>query len=197
MDVFAPKSCRVISFLLLNANEPLMQQDIIKKTKVSKGLVSRVVNELVRQGFVSRPFRARFVLDKPGRLLLAWAANRDIRSNKAYFASSKAVLKDLKTAHTLFSGAWLDDKYLKTRFTTVYVKPDFKSRLRSGIVSDLKNDVILIVAPDEYVFYGQRKINGKNVVNEYQLFVDLMSFGGIAETALKNLADKYGFPKIG
>lgn len=191
MNVFASKSCRVISFLLANANKPLMQKDIIKNTKLSKGMVSRVMRELVKEGFVSRPYRARFVLDRPQKLLSTWAAHRNIRSNKAYFAQSTHILGKVKNTHTLFSGAWLDNEYLKTRFTTVYVKSDFKAKLKSGIVGDLKNDVILIVAPDDYVFCNSRKIKGKNVVNPCQLLVDLMSFGGIAETAVNKIAEKY------
>ncbi len=192
MNVFAPKSCRVVSFLLANSNKMIMQKEIVKETGLSKGMVSRVMRELIRQGFVSRPYRARFVLDNPSKLLLTWAAHRNIRSNPAYFAPDASALKGVKNTHTLFSGAWLDDKYLKTRFTTVYVPPNFKAKLKSGVVSDLLDDVVLILAPDEHVFYNQRRIKGKKVVNPYQLFVDLMSFGGIAETAANRIAEKYG-----
>ncbi|MBI4214826.1 MarR family transcriptional regulator [archaeon] len=180
---------------MANPNRGISQKQISEATRVDKALVSRVVRELIGQGLVSRPHRARFILDQPNQLLLRWAANRNIRSNPAYFAPSKSTLKGIKHAHTLFSGAWLDSRFLKTHFTTVYVKPDFRAPLKHGKVADLKDNVILVVAPDEYVFYETRRVDGKPVVNPYQLYVDLASFGGIAQTALERMVTKYGFPK--
>lgn len=195
MNPFSPKSCRVVSLLLANADKPFSQKQVARATKLSKGMVSRIVRELVRQGMVSRPYRSRFILDQPNQLLMNWASNRNIRPNKAYFAPGKSALKGIKHAHTLFSGAWLDSRFLKTRFTTAYVKPDFRAALKHGVVADLKDEVILIIPPDEHVFYNARRIDGKLVVNPHQLYVDLASFGGIAQTALKALAEKHGFPK--
>ena len=60
----------------------------------------------------------------------------------------------------------------------------------------MKSRVMLIPADDDFVFYGKRTIKGKQVVNSFLLYADLASFGGIGLTALQQVAEKHGFPRI-
>ncbi|MDP3742267.1 MAG: helix-turn-helix domain-containing protein, partial [Candidatus Micrarchaeota archaeon] len=122
---FVGKSQRIIMFLLLNSRKPISQLEIVKATRLSKGLVSRVVNLLVEKGVVKRPYRCRFVLEYPEKLLVDWIGQRNITMKKAYFAKDASILKKIKYCHTLLSGAWLDSGYLRSEFVTVYVEPGF------------------------------------------------------------------------
>ncbi len=197
---FVGQSQRIVMFFLLNARKPISQLEIVRATGLSKGLVSRVVSLLVAKGGVKRPYRCRFVLEYPEKLLFDWIGQRDIALKKAYFAKDSSILKKVKHCHTLLSGAWLDSGYLRSEFVAVYVEPNFKPtpsmNLVEGKVGQLKTKVILIPADDEFVFYGKRSINKESVVNPFLLYIDLASFGGIALTALQQVAEKHSFPKL-
>ncbi len=197
---FKGQSQRILMFLLLNARKPVSQLEIVTATGLSKGLVSRVVSLLVAKSVVKHPYRCRFVLEYPEKLLLDWIGQRNISLKKAYFAKDANVLKQVSHCHTLLSGAWLDSNYLASEFVTVYVEPGFvptpAMKLVEGKVGQLKSKVVLIPADDEFVFYGKRRINKKEVVNPFLLYVDLASFGGIALTALQQVSAKHGFPNL-
>lgn len=196
MNVFSPTACRVVAYLLNNPEKKVSETEIAKETKLSKQWVGQIMRELVKMGAVSRPYRTSFVLSYPNQLVINWIGNRKIRGEVAYFTDNKKILKEVEHVHTLFSGAWLDVGWLTTRFTTVYVKPGFKCDLAKGKVGDIKGAIILIVPKDESVFYNARSIKGKKVVNPYQLYVDLASFGGLAQSTLEPIAEKYKLPKI-
>lgn len=196
MDVFSPTGCRIVAYLLNRPEKRVSQKEIAQETGLSKQWVSQVMRELHKTGIVSRPYRTSFVLAYPNQLMLYWIGNRKIRDEKAYFSSNKKILKKTEHIHTIFSGAWLDVGWLKTRFTTVYVKPGFKCDLPEGKVGDMKDAVVLIVPKNDNVFYNARKIKGKKVVNPYQLYIDLASFGGLANSTLAQIAEKYKFPRI-
>ncbi|MBI5037029.1 MarR family transcriptional regulator [Candidatus Micrarchaeota archaeon] len=197
VDVFSGKSGRVVMYLLLNSRKQVSQKQIVEATGLSKGLVSRIVSVLSAKGLVKRPYRTRFVLEYPGKLLLDWIGNRNLALKKAFFAKDGRVLEKIPHAHTLLSGAWLDSGYLKSDFRTVYVKPGLKAGgLVEGKAGELKSKIVLIEADDDFVFYGKRKLKGENVVNPFLLYVDMASFGGLASSALGEVAEKHGFPKL-
>ena len=198
---FKGKSVRVVMYLLCQApKKPVSQKQIVEVTGLSKGMVSRIMTWLIGKGLVKRPYRSRFVLEYPDRLLIEWIGQRDISSKKAYFIIDDALLKGIPHAHTLLSGAWLDSGYLRNDFTTVYVEKDFKPtvamRAEEGKVSDFKTKVVLIPAEDKFYFYAKRRIKGENVVNPYLLYADLASMGGIGLTALQQVAEKHHLQKI-
>ncbi|MFH1106295.1 MAG: helix-turn-helix domain-containing protein [Candidatus Micrarchaeota archaeon] len=196
--VFSPKSCRIVSYLLLHAKTAVSQKQIVEATGVSKGLASKVVSELVQKGLVKRPYRTRFSLEYPEKLLLDWIGKRNIGAKKAFFAKDASVLKEVKHAHTIFSGALLDSGYLESGTTTAYVASDFRPSkgMLEGRLDSLKTKIALIPAEDEFVFYGKRRVGKEVVVNPFLLYVDLASFGGLALTALERVAEKHGFPSL-
>ncbi|MBI5636199.1 MarR family transcriptional regulator [Candidatus Micrarchaeota archaeon] len=197
---FKGKSQRIVMFLLLHAGQLVSQKQIVEQTKLSKGLVSRVVNWLSANGAVKRPYRTRVVLEYPQKLLADWSGQREIALKKAYFAKDEGILKKVKHCHTLLSGAWLDCGYLRSGFTTVFVEPNFvppaPMKLVEGKVGQLKSKVVLIPAEDEFVFYGKRSVNNEKIVNPFLLYADLASFGGICLTALQQVAEKHGFAQL-
>jgi transcriptional regulator with XRE-family HTH domain len=196
MKALSVSGCRVFIYLLTHQNQLIEQKQIAEKMELSRGQVSKIIKELRKGGIVHKPYKNRVVLDSPHQLILQWISNRAIRDEEAYFFPNKKILSKIDNVHTLFSGAWLDVGWLKTRFTTVYTKPGFKCNMPKGKVGDLKDKVILIVPKNDYVFYGVRKIKGEKVVNPYQLYVDLASFLGLAQSTLEPIAEKYKLPKI-
>lgn len=198
---FKGKSARVMMYLLsVVPRKPVSQKQIVEATGLSKGLVSRIMTWLITKGVVKRPYRTRFVLEYPDRLLIEWIGQRDISSKKAYFLADPASLERIPHIHTLLSGAWLDSGYLRNDFTTAYVKQDFKPTASmnavEGKVGELKTRIVLIPAEDDFEFYAERKIKGEKVVNPFLLYADLASMGGIGLTALQQVAEKHHFPQI-
>ena len=198
---FKGKSARVTMYLLSQAwKKPVSQKQVVEATRLSKGLVSRVMNWLVAKGAVKRPYRTRFGLEHPEKLLVDWIGQRNIGLKKAFFVDDAAVLKKLRHAHTLFSGAWLDSGYLRNGITTAYVNKGFlptrAMHAVEGKVADFKTKIVLIPAEDEFVFYAQRKIKGERVVNPFLLYADLASLGGMGLTALRQVAEKHDLPQI-
>ena len=98
--IFAPKSCRVLMYLLLHAGTPVSQKQVAQATRVSRGLASRVFLGLVERGLVKRPYRTRFSLEEPNRLLVEWAGNRRLSSAKAYFARDAGILRRLQPPYS-------------------------------------------------------------------------------------------------
>lgn len=206
-NVFSAGGCRIASFLLLHSKQLVSQKQIASETRLSKGFVSRVTKKLVADGAVKKPFKNRVVLEHPEKLLVDWIGNRRAGALKTFFCGDERVLRELKKrgvkhAHSFLSGAWLDAGYLKSGFATIYVPPGFDAnelkgfKFEEGELRELKKRVALVVADDEFVFYGCREISGERVVNPFLLYVDLASFGGIALTALYAVAEKHGFPKL-
>jgi hypothetical protein len=71
-DLFSPISSRVARVLLSFPDRKWKQQELVDITKCSSGLVSRLLNEYLRLGWVEGP-RTHWVLVKPDGLLDAWA----------------------------------------------------------------------------------------------------------------------------
>ncbi len=198
---FRGKSARVTMYLLAKApRKPVSQKEIVEATGLSKGMVSRVMAWLVAKGLVKRPYRTRFILEYPEKLLIEWIGQREIALKKAFFAADESALAGIAHTHTLFSGAWLDSGYLHSGFTTVYVKPGFEPDASmnaiEGKVGELKSKVVLIPAEDEFVFYGRKKIGRNYIVNPCLLYADLASLGGMGLTALEQVAEKHKLPKV-
>lgn len=53
-DVFAPKSARVVRFLLMNPGKACSQREIARAVSLSEGFVSRIVARLEEAGYVTR-----------------------------------------------------------------------------------------------------------------------------------------------
>ena len=77
-NVFFRKSARIIRRLLSDRDRVWTQSELIENTKVSSGLVSRVVNPLIRQGYLEKQSTRAFRLSDPLPLLDAWAKADDI-----------------------------------------------------------------------------------------------------------------------
>jgi len=159
--------------------------DLSARAGYSTGMISRVLQQLERESVVAKPYKNRFVLVEPIRLLFLWSCERKmpepvyVDSGKTEPEIDRRIKRIDGIALTRFRGAWLRNHYMKTSSYELYVP---KNRMRStarslGRVSESPQRISLMPVEDE-VFIGAETVDGLPVVSLPQNFVDLMCTGG-------------------
>jgi len=160
--------------------------ELSARTGYSKGMTSRVLKQLEREVVVAKPYKNRFVLVEPIRLLVLWSCRRRmpepvyVESNKSDAQLDAAVAKMKGVALTQFRGAWLRAHYMRTTSYELYVpkgKVDTAAKAL-GKISESPQRISLLPAEDNDVFLGSERVGGLPVVSLPQNFVDLMCTGG-------------------
>ena len=160
--------------------------ELSARTGYSKGMTSRVLTQLEREVVVAKPYKNRFVLVEPIRLLVLWSCKRRmpepvyVESNKSDAQLDVAVAKMKGVALTQFRGAWLRAHYMRTTSYELYVpkgKVDHAAKAL-GRISGSPQRISLLPAEDNDVFLGSERVGGLPVVSLPQNFVDLMCTGG-------------------
>ena len=160
--------------------------ELSARTGYSKGMTSRVLQQLVREVVVAKPYKNRFVLVEPIRLLVLWSCRRRmpepvyVESSKSDAQLDAAVAKMKGVALTQFRGAWLRAHYMRTTSYELYVpkgkvNPAAKAL---GKISESPQRISLLPAEDNDLFLGSERVGGLPVVSLPQNFVDLMCTGG-------------------
>jgi hypothetical protein len=160
--------------------------ELSARTGYSRGMTSRILQQLEREVVVARPYKNRFVLVEPIRLLVLWSSKRKL-PDPVYVESSKpegeldrAIARTKGIAMTQFRGAWLRTHYMRTTSYELYVpKEKIKTLARAlGEISESPQRISLLPVEDNDVFLGSERVDGMPVVSVPQNFVDLMSAGG-------------------
>jgi len=160
--------------------------ELSARTGYSKGMTSRVLQQLVREVVVAKPYKNRFVLVEPIRLLVLWSCRRRmpepvyVESSKSDAQLDAAVAKMKGVALTQFRGAWLRAHYMRTASYELYVaigKVNLAAKAL-GRISESPQRISLLPAEDNDVFLGSERAGGLPVVSLPQNFVDLMCTGG-------------------
>lgn len=76
-SVFAPKSSRVIRWLLLNPEKGFTNRRIVHETGADEGHISRILRHLTEEGYISRKEKGEQRLLNPESLLADWRASYD------------------------------------------------------------------------------------------------------------------------
>lgn len=160
--------------------------ELSARTGYSKGMTSRILKQLGREVVVAKPYKNRFVLVEPIRLLVLWSCRRRmpepvyVESSKSDAQLDAAVAKMKGVALTQFRGAWLRTHYMRTTSCELYVpkgKVDTAAKAL-GKISESPQRISLLPAEDNDVFLGSERVGGLPVVSLPQNFVDLMCTGG-------------------
>ncbi|TLN18268.1 hypothetical protein FDZ71_05885 [bacterium] len=204
VNIFAPKSSRVIRALLVNAGRDWSEREIAKAADVSSGMAHYVCKSLEEHGYLARGASNRMVLVDPVRMLKRWAAyNQYDNTNKFLdyytfereiegFMRNIAKMK-LPYAATVLTGAWLVAPFVRPTDLHFYV-PDKgtaeKIAARLGLNPTPRGGNVKFVIPyDEGVFYGRQEVKGVKVVSKVQLYVDLYNYPARGEEAASRLLD--------
>lgn len=190
--ILAPKATRVVRTLLQEPEKPTTISEIAQKCSLSVAGVYRVVDLLQSKELVVRDEKKRILVPYPRKLLLEWARAWDVGKNRAarYFSFEKTpeqimsriamAAKGLGTqyAFTGMAGASLVAPFVRFEDVWVYVKGDQAPLVNALDLRPVSSgaNVVLLEPYDSGVFAGLRVLDGRQVVSDVQLIVDLYTY---------------------
>ena len=203
-DIFAPKSSRVVRYLLLNPDQRFTQRELSQKTGVDEGHTSRIVRRLEQERLVDRDENGALRPLDANELLEAWYDVYDFGQHhidKGHIAarSGETLLYRMADVFTLnavdyaatgFGAAWLYSHFAKFRLTTFYFRhPPTEAILESlNFRKDERGANIWLVVPkDEGVFHGSEVYDGIPCVHPIQVYLDLKGHPERASEAASKL----------
>ncbi|MBU4484183.1 hypothetical protein KKA47_02050, partial [bacterium] len=187
-NVFSGKSSRIVRALLEEYPQKFKPLQLSKKCRVSPALVTRVIEALEQESFVSR--EGEITLVDPGLLLDQWADNYQFKRNSVeaqlfinkptnevlrFFAQEKGLVLTRTAAASLIA------PFADYQIIEVYKQADLdiNKLLEQGNVLLLQGakgaNVIIIIPYDEGVFDYAQKVDDYNTVGLIQLYLDLYS----------------------
>jgi len=188
-SLLAPKATRVLRTVLQSPNQPKTLTEIAQKCSMSIAGVYLVVDLLQSKGFVERDAQKRVTVPQPRSLLLEWAKAWNIERNRErrYFSFVKAPEQVIgriadasretgtEYAFTGMAGASLVAPFVRFEDVWAYVKGDQASIVKAMDLRPVSSgaNVVLMEPYDVGVFADSRAIDGKQVVSDVQLIVDL------------------------
>ena len=195
-NVFVGKSARIVRSLLTDRiRKDWTQAELVERTKASAGLVSRIVQHLIAQGYADKTSSRTFRLSDVDGLVDAWIKGDDFKRRTSVarfntFGDSPldlarklqdwATTESVPLAFTQWIAGWLRHPYTEPVITSAYVArlPDSASleQLSLRPVNDV-GKVWLFIPDDEGVFLETRLVNELNLASDAQIVVDLQGTG--------------------
>lgn len=194
-NIFVGKSASIIRSLLTDRDRIWVQSELVSRAKASSGLVSRIVQHLIRHGFLEKQSPRKFRLQDPLGLIDAWVKADDFNRRAAltrytaFGGSPLEVARQLETwareqvapiAFTQWIAGWLRHPYTEPVVTSAYVArlPEAVTLERLGLrpVNDA-GKVWLYVPTDEGVFLETQTVQDLSLVTDAQIYIDLQSTG--------------------
>lgn len=203
-SVFAPKSSRVVRWLLVHAGEFLTQREIARATGLDEGMTSRLVARLAAEDYLVRDERGAIRAKDPSLLLDSWREAYQFSKHTPFLGhvaarSGDALLRfvaDTLTEHksehaaTGLAAAWALTRFAAFRIATLYLPADPSPELleRLGFREDARGANLWLVVPnDEGVFQGATEKDGIRCVHPAQVYVDLKGHPERAAEAAERL----------
>jgi len=194
-NVFVGKSASIIRSLLTDRDRVWVQSELVSRAKASSGLVSRIVQHLISQGFLEKQSPREFRLRDPLGLIDAWVKADDFnrRTTTTHYTAfggsplelacqlaSWAKEQSVPIAFTQWIGGWLRHPYTEPVIISAYVArlPEAATLERLGWrpVNDA-GKVWLHVPTEEGLFLETQTVQDLPLVTDAQIYLDLQSTG--------------------
>jgi len=194
-NIFVGKSARIVRSLLTDRGRIWTQSELVKRTKASSGLVSRIVQHLISQNFVEKQSSREFRLRDPFGLIESWVKADDFsrRTTSSRYTilgrSPLEIAEQLKSwadsqsvplAFTQWIAGWVRHPYTEPVITSAYVArlPEAATLEQLGFrsVSDA-GKVCLFVPDDEGVFLETQQVRDLPLASDAQIYLDLQNSG--------------------
>lgn len=203
-SIFAPKSARVVRWLLMHTREEMTQREIARATDMSEGFVSRIASRLERDNYVVRKRKGALRVTDPSLLLDAWWAEYRFdrhtrmqghvpaRSGDALtrFVGDTLSAAGAQHAATGLSAAWQLSHFASFRIATFFIAEPLSEALRAtlGFREEARGANLWFVLPNDVgVFQGAGSFNGVRCVHPVQAYVDLSGHPERADEAAVEL----------
>ncbi len=210
-DLFSPKSSRLVRSLLNRPDYLWTRKELIERTRLSKGLVSRLVQHLVDEGIVQQG-KVTLSVQRPAALLDAWAAQDEWRKRTTIRQYSLLEVEpeeiarrvarvypdDEQPAFTQWFAANLRRPYTIPPAVSAYVpfllNEWQEKELNARRVSD-GGSLWLIAPKDAGVFRETQRVAGFALACDAQIYLDLLKVGLRGPEQAKALREWEGFGK--
>ena len=203
-SIFAPKSARVVRWLLENHGRALTQRQIARATDMTEGFVSRIASRLEDESYVVREASGALRVKDPGLLLDAWGdeyrfdkhvliqGHVAARSGDALTRFVGDTLAEGSVGHaaTGLAAAWQLTRFAGFRIATFFLAepPSKEVRQKLGFREDARGVNLWLVIPnDAGVFHGAETYDGLRCVHPVQAWVDLKAHPERATEAAERL----------
>jgi hypothetical protein len=208
-DLFSLKSSRLPRALLSQPGRQWSQKELVERTGLSPGLVSRLTRHLVDEGFLEETLRT-LVLKRADALLDAWARQDDwakrttVRQYSLLETDPNEVVHKLQSAFptgfrllfTQWYAASLRHPYTTPSVVSAYVSEfddqQVERALNARRVAE-GGTLWLIVPKDEGVFRETQIAGGLTVACDAQIYLDLLQVGLRGPDQAKALREWKGF----
>jgi hypothetical protein len=203
-STFAPKSSRVVRWLLENEDRALTQREIARATGMTDGFVSRIASRLEDESYVVREASGALRVKDPALLLDAW--RDEYRFDKhvvlqghvaarsgdalARFVGDTLAESSVEHAATGLAAAWQMTHFAAFRIATFFLaqSPSKELREKLGFREDARGANLWLVLPnDAGVFHGAEMRDGLRCVHPVQAYVDLKAHPERATEAAERL----------
>ncbi len=203
-SIFAPKSGRVVRWLLMHPQRALTQREIARATDMTEGFVSRIASRLEHDNYVLRDPGGALRVKDPQLLLDAWRdeyrfdkhtiiqGHVAARSGDALtrFVSDTLSTTPIEHAATGLAAAWQLTHFATFRIATFFVaEPPSKAlREKLGFREEPRGANLWLVVPNDVgVFHGAETREGVRCVHPVQGYVDLKGHPERAAEAAEHL----------
>jgi hypothetical protein len=203
-STFAPKSARVVRWLLMHPQRALTQREIARATNMTEGFVSRIAARLEHDSYVLREPSGALRVKDPQLLLDAWRdeyrfdkhtiiqGHVAARSGDAltHFVSDTLSATPIEHAATGLAAAWQLTHFATFRIATFFVAepPSKVLREKLGFREEPRGANLWLVVPNDVgVFQGAEPREGVRCVHPVQAYVDLKAHPERAAEAAEHL----------
>ncbi len=212
-NVFEGKSGRVVRSLLSEKDRVWTQAELVKRSRASSGMVSRLVQHFVSQSYLEKLSAREYLLNDFDGLLEEWHASDDFqkRCTTSYYAGPisgiEQIAHDLhhwaqnesvEIAFTQWFAAYQRHPYTDPGICSAYLDrlPDAATLESFGLRSVAEGGKVWLHVPeDEGVFLETQSSNKHplKLVSDAQIYVDLKHAGLRGPDAARALREWEGF----
>jgi hypothetical protein len=211
-DVFSVKGSRLVRTLLSHRDREWSHKELVERTGLSKGLVSRLSRHLIEQGLLAQRERTLQVKQREA-LLDAWTAQDDWRKRTTLHQYSllesdletiaRRLLKIFPAGESLVFTQWfaanLRHPYTIAPVVSAYVTkfPDERIERELGARRVTDGGTLWLVAPkDDGVFRETQKVGEFTLACDAQIYLDLLRAGLRGPEQAQALREWSGFGRI-
>jgi len=205
-NLFAPKSSRIVRWMLIHPGKAFRQRELAQATGVDEGRVSKIVRRLMDEQYLVRDDDSAIRPRDYDLLLDAWREAYDFSRHTVHRGHVAARSGDalLKSACKTFAGqgidyaatglaaAWVLTRFAAFRTATIYLADDPSKAIleKLGFRDDPRGANLWLVVPnDEGVFHGSACKKGVRCVHPVQTYLDLGAHPERANEAAERLRE--------
>jgi hypothetical protein len=210
-NIFVGKSARIVRCLLTDRERIWTQGEIVPRTKASSGLVSRIVQHLISQGFAEKTSAREFRLRDWHELLDEWLESDHFskRTRTTFYAGffgppqelahrlqQWANTENVPLAFTQWIAAWTRHPYTEPAVCSAYVErlPDAATLEQLGLRPVTEGGKLWLHVPDdEGILTETQTRSDLKLVTDAQIYLDLKRTGLRGPEAAAALKEREGF----